>query len=69
MHTTTWESVRLQDQDGDGFDESIEDLEGQGGVRYMKREVFSIGATEIKKTSEKRLGEYDSDGRFVPNDH
>lgn len=65
MHPWFWESVVVQDQDGDGVDEVIEELSGGGGVRRRNREIYKIGQT-IERTSTKLVGEYDANGAFVP---
>lgn len=65
MHPWFWESVVVQDADGDGVDEVIEELSGGGGVRRRNRDIYKIG-DKLERTSTKFVGEYDPNGTFVP---
>lgn len=65
-HAFYWDSLDVKDINGDGIDESVEELSGGGGVRRRDRHVYRVVGKEIKKESSKTIGWYEPDGVYTP---
>jgi hypothetical protein len=65
-HPRFWESVTLNDTNGDHVDEIVEELTGHGGVKRRFRRTHKLVGAKLEEVESKVLGEYEPSGEYVP---